>query len=89
MNIIRTAAGLAAGAALAASLAACGGTAHPSALCVTQFHEVGALQAEARAISGSSTTFTASSYAQFNADVDHAGRLLKAMKAENCPDGGY
>jgi len=88
MRISRTLALAAAGAGLAAGLAACG-TPAPSAQCRAQLRQVGAYQAEARALSNSSVVVSNGSLGKFNADVGASGRLLKMMKSEGCPDGGY
>jgi len=88
MRVHPALAALAAGAALTTGLAACG-TAAPSAQCRTQFREVGAYQSDARYLAGSSAVVTNGSLGRFNADVNTSGRLLKAMKSEGCPDGGY
>jgi len=75
-------------AAALAGLAACGSAA-PSAQCRSQFHQVGWYQSQARSIVNSDVVVSNGSIGQFNSDVNASGRLLKAMKSEGCPDGGY
>jgi hypothetical protein len=84
--------GAAAGAALIAGVltfAAASSQAPPSAQCRGQLHQVAAFQADAEAIQNSSVVVANGELARFNHDVDSASRLLKVMKSENCPNGGY
>jgi len=88
MRVYPALAALAAGAALTAGLAACG-TAAPSAQCRSQLHQVAALQADANATQDGSVATANGSLGRFNHDVDASGHLLKVMKSEGCPEGGY
>lgn len=64
-------------------------SAPPSAQCRSQLHQVAVLQADARATQNGSAAVANRSLPRFMSDVDKSGRLLKLMKSEGCPDGGY
>lgn len=89
MKMHRTLALAAAGVGLTAGLMACGSQSPPSAQCRAQFQQVGAYQAEARALTNSTVASFNGNIGTFNRDVNEAGRLLRMMKSEGCPEGGY
>lgn len=89
MKMHRTLALAAAGAGLAAGLMACGSPPPPSAQCRAQFQQVGAYLASAKALTNSSVATFNGNIDQFNADVNASRRLLRMMKSEGCPEGGY
>jgi hypothetical protein len=78
-----------AAAILAGVLLLTGGSPPPSAQCRSQVAQIGAYQADARAINASNDVVSTSGMTQFSLDVNASGRLLRLTKREGCPLTGY